>query len=277
MSFEKNIIQNLDMREFDQQQKDYLGEYIYTLIDPRDKKVFYIGQSKGNSNRLFDHFKEAEEYLNDNSTKLSSKVLRIIDIWLNEEDVEWAIVACRIDNNSNPLDIIESALIDVLPLSQNGPALNAISGHHSTFLTKEQVVELAAVKINPTQAYETVFIFPIHNSTSDGSSPYEATRKHWYVTNSNQNRENSIAIGISNNISKCVFTINSWNLNTDNNKHEFNGIPLDNELVNKNWLEIIKRAKGYWQRGNYLIVEFDGNGKFRFLRGNPDKSWFNLV
>lgn len=277
MSFEKNIVQNMDMREFDQLQMDYLGEYIYCLIDPRDNKVFYVGQSKGNSNRLFEHFKEAEDYLKGNTRKLTSKVLRIIDIWLNEEDVEWAIVACRINKNSNPLDIVESALIDILPLSQNGPALNAISGHHSTYLTKEEVIELAAEQINPTQAFESVFIFPIHNSTSDGTSTYEATRMHWYVTKDNQSRENSIAIGLSNTISKGVFSIDNWTLNTTNNKHEFNGRELNNQLVNKKWWNIIQKAKGYWQRGNYLIVEFDGNGKFRFIRGNPDKSWYNLV
>lgn len=278
MSFKESLIpQNQDMREFDPIQKEYLEEYIYALIDPRDNKVFYIGQSKGNSNRVFDHFNEAEDYLNDNTKSLSSKVLRIIDIWLNEEDVEWAIVACRIDKDSNPLDIVESALIDILPLSQNGPALNAISGHHSTYLTKEGVAELAAARINPTQAFETVFIFPVHNSISDGTSVYEATRKYWYVTQANQNIQNAVAIGLSNNISKGVFSIDSWNLNTSNKKHEFNGSELNNDLKNKNWWNIIQKSKGYWQRGNYLIIELDGNGKFRFIRGNPDKGWYDLV
>jgi len=50
---------------------------------------------------------------------------------------------------------------------------------------------------------------------------------------------------------------------------EFNRIA--SELYGKNWLAVIGRAMGFWQRGNYLIIEvIQENGKpaFRFLRGS---------
>lgn len=36
--------------------------YVYALVDPRNNKEFYIG--KGKNNRVDDHFKELEKYLN---------------------------------------------------------------------------------------------------------------------------------------------------------------------------------------------------------------------
>ncbi|MFM9950009.1 MAG: hypothetical protein ACKV1O_18880, partial [Saprospiraceae bacterium] len=47
-------------------------------------------------------------------------------------------------------------------------------------------------------------------------------------------------------------------------------------LLEKNWIKIINSTKGYWQRGNFLLVEFDGNSRFRFVRGSSNKDWLPL-
>lgn len=53
---------NLEKREFSLLERNRLLGYIYALKDPRDRKIFYIGQGVGN--RMFEHFAEAESYLN---------------------------------------------------------------------------------------------------------------------------------------------------------------------------------------------------------------------
>lgn len=266
---------NLVVRRFDDNQIRELGNYVYALRDPRDNKVFYVGQAT-RENRLFSHFLEAERYLQGNENLLSPKVLRITEIWAAEEDVDWFILAHGINGETNCLDAIESAAIDLLTECQNGSALNKVRGPHSSIIFKEQLEEFSAESINPNNAYRTVFIFPIHRQLANGVDIYTSTRKAWYIKADLRKRENAIAIGLSNYISKGVYLINEWYMHKD--KYEFNGTENENlELLNKNWFKVISSSFGYWQRGNYLVIELDGNGRFRFIRGNPDKlTWFDL-
>lgn len=266
---------NKDRRNFDDLQRERLGSYIYALRDPRDNKVFYIGQATQN-NRLFDHFTEAENYLNGNNTHPTPKVLRIIEIWADDEDVDWFILSHGLTNQTNILDAVESAAIDLLSNCQNGSALNRIAGPHSTLLTQDMLNDFGATPVNPNNLIQTVFVFPIQRLLADGVNIYEATRRAWYVAERYRNIQGAIAVGLSNYISRGVYAIDNWH--DYNNKHEFDGQDANlPDLANKNWYSIISTSLGYWQRGNYLIIEFNGNGQFRFQRGNPDKlTWYNL-
>jgi len=266
---------NKAVRRFDANQYEILGNYVYALRDPRDNKVFYIGQST-KENRLFAHFEEAELYLQGNVNFMSPKVLRIIEIWAAEEDVDWFILAHGINDETNCLDAVESAAIDLLTECQNGSALNKVRGPSSSIIFREQLDVLGAEPINPTSAYQILFIFPIHKQLANDVDPYTATRRAWNVKQDLRNKKDAIAIGLSTFISKGVFMINEWHNYED--KYEFVGVRYENaELLHKNWFKIISSSFGYWQRGNYLVIELDGKGNFRFLRGNPDKdTWFNL-
>lgn len=267
--------QNRNIRHFDELQQERLGNYIYALRDPRDNKVFYIGQATQN-NRLFDHFVEAENFLNGQTNEASPKVMRIIEIWSEDEDVDWFILAHGLNEETNILDAVESAAIDLLANSQNGAALNRVAGPHSTFLNREMLTDLGATPVNPDNELSTVFIFPIQRQLANGISPYESTRRAWYVAQRFRNINRAIAVGLSNYISRGVFNIDNWH--DFNDKHEFDGQEANMpDLLNKNWYSIISSSFGYWKRGNYLIVEFNGNGQYRFKRGNPDKdTWYEL-
>lgn len=267
---------------FDAKIAQELGDYVYALQDPRDNKIFYVGVGAGD--RVFDHFKDAYKALKSNSA-WTAKLRRIVEIWEEDMDVQWWIVRYNLQSGTTSIDAfdVEAALIDVLEISQNGPALNDIAGHRKAtrgILSSSNVAALAAQAVNPTNvAYPIVFIFPIQNALAKGRNVYDATRRLWAVSQAFQKLSPPpLAIGIEKGISKGVFEIDQWVPHQASGKWEFTGTDITNghELSNTNWLTVIGAAIGFWQRGNYLIVELDGNGQFRFLRGSANKAWQSL-
>lgn len=127
--------------------------------------------------------------------------------------------------------------------------------------------------VNPKKSYPKVFIFPIHNNLKRGLSVYEATRRAWNWSESMREKPFGIAVGIKDKISQGVFEIKGWHQDIQaNKKWEFDGTKIEemDDFHNTNWSKIINEAIGYWQYGNYLIVEFiefNGNIYFRFIRG----------
>lgn len=270
-------------RAFDILQKDKLGKYIYALRDPRDGKIFYVGQ--GSNDRVFGHFNEADDCLK-NATpfrQMSSKVIRILDIWNNNEDVEWIILAHNLSADDKVADLIEAAIYDSLSESQNGETVNEVSPPNSSRLLPDDLEAMAADFVNPTTAYENVFIFPIQNALTRGSDPYNATRTTWPVSIHYQNLTPAYAVGLKNSISKGSFEISSWADVIGTGKQEFTAPghpnPINHEpLLNKNWNNVLAVAKGFWQRGNYLVVAFNGKGQFRIVRGSKDTAtWHDCV
>lgn len=158
---------------------------------------------------------------------------------------------------------------------------NDQGGHHSSKLLPDDLVSISAPFVNPDISYASVFLFSIQNASQNRDNVYDATRAYWKVSEQYKKQLNSYAVGIVNNISKSSFKIDSWYKDDTYKKDAFvsPGHPnpvVYQALLNKNWSKIIAAAKGFWQRGQYLIVEFDGNGKFRIIRGlkDPDK-WFD--
>jgi hypothetical protein len=268
-----------NQRAFDIIQKEKLGKYIYALRDPRDGKIFYVGQ--GTNDRIFDHFNQAEYFANSSKSfnEMSSKTIRILDIWKNNEDVQWLILSHNLPIDNNVADYVESAIFDSLSESQNGETLNEHSPPKSSRLLPDDIEAMAADFVNPTSQYKNVFVFPIQNALLRGVSPYDSTRTAWAVNNNYRSLSPAYAVGLKNSISKGSFEIESWANVYGTNKFEFssNGHPNPNyyaPLLNKNWNNVLAMAKGFWQRGNYLIIDFDGNGKFRIIRGSQDsKTW----
>lgn len=269
-------------RTFDNLQKQSLGKYIYALRDPRDKKIFYIGQ--GLNNRVFSHLEEAER-VNTGSLNISivsSKIIRILDIWKHDEDVEWLILAHNLPIDNNVAGLVESGIFDALSESQNGDTLNDVSPPNSSRLSPEDIIEIGAEVINPSNQIETVFIFPVQNAINIGTSIYNATRTAWYVKEEYRNIGNAFAVGLKNSISIGSFEIENWDTATiDVNKHEFKSPnhptpSIYQPFSNKRWTKILEQANGFWQRGNYLVVEFNGVGQFRIKRGSQDRAtWHN--
>ena len=263
------------IRSFDPHQQALLGTYIYALRDPRDNKVFYVGQ--GQNNRLFAHFDKATSELKSGKPLQqidNRKIRRIIDVWLDGCPVEWAIIAKNVEETPNGVaDKIESAVYDAITWSMNGMLMNEVSPPKSSFLDSSQILDLSAQAVCPDNPM-TVFVCNIA-SLYGTRSDYDATRMYWKL--GQQWRVHGAithAVGLINGISKTAYEVDSWAVtgNAQNaGKYEFiapmhpNAITV-NSLVGLNWRNVL-RGVGYWLHGNPIILEFDGRGKFRILRG----------
>lgn len=260
--------------KFDTLQKEKLGLYVYVLRDPDSRKIFYVGQGRGD--RLFDHFEGARRCLGQKSTP-REKERRILEIWEKGKDVEWAIISHGLDPEKGEkiADQIESAVYDALKESKNATPLNDHLTPHSTLLSSMDVRMWGAKQVDPTESYDILFIFPIHKALAEGRTIYEATRKSWAVSPKFRDRP-AFAVGLKNGISVGSFEIERWEENEEG-KFMFTGVDHP-ALLNKAWKKLITfpGASGYWSQGNYLIVKLDGKGNASFLKGAKDKTPFSL-
>lgn len=91
-------------KEFDVLAAERILYYVYALRDPRNKEVFYVG--KGESNRWYQHIKEAEKKNDDPTLKLQ----RIREIHAAEQEVEAFIIRSGISSEKHAYDV-EAAVV----------------------------------------------------------------------------------------------------------------------------------------------------------------------
>jgi hypothetical protein len=261
-----------EQRRFPVGVAEKLDTYVYALKDPRDGKVFYIGQGQGD--RVFEHFDAAQKCLEGERLADLSKTLRIIDIWMNDEDVEWFILAHKL--TSTEADKVEAACIDLLVEAQEDAPLNEIKAPHSSFLDEAALADLQVQPVNPDKPMK-IFVFPIHRALKEHGDIYQATRHCWQVKEEYRNAEQyPYVVGLAGGVSRGAYYIEGWN-HVSGRHYEFTGKEFP-ALIAQDWRKIVSVARGYWKRGNFLITEFDGQGKFRILRGaNENTRWFDCI
>lgn len=102
-----------------------LGDYyVYGLIDPRTKKIFYIG--KGTGQRVFEH--EKESLGSPNSEKLKLKT--IAQIKREGLEVKKIIINCNLSEAE--AFAAEAALINAFNYVSDIGLTNIVAGHHFT-------------------------------------------------------------------------------------------------------------------------------------------------
>jgi hypothetical protein len=136
--------------------------------------------------------------------------------------------------------------------------------------------------VNPTVPIDMVYVFHIGKLISERENPYEATRKYWIVSKQNRNQLPAYAVGLINKVSEGSYVIESWSDATEyDGRSEFSSPnhpnPIEySPLAKKDWSRVINASLGFYLHGGYLVVQFDGKGKFRIIRGSYDKkTWHN--
>ena len=127
----------------------------------------------------------------------------------------------------------------------------------------------------------TVLILPIKTALQKGLSVYEATRASWRFSNNILGvleANKALAVGVADNLAVGVFDIIAFDKIEDEVKFKFTGNELaEHELLNTDFTAIISKA-GSWKRGNYLVVKFYGNGKYKYLYGHAEQeAYFDLI
>lgn len=172
---------------FEQPEIEALKYYIYCLVDPRDKCIFYVG--KGIGNRVFDHAKDALSY-NDKTLKLD-KIREILSLGLN---VEYYIIRHGIESEHEAYNL-ESTIIDLFTYSRfNTSTLltNIVAGHHQWdegIKTPNEIIQLYRCEKLVLKPGHTLLIVSLNKTYNQNKANgvyirpdlYESTRKYWRV------------------------------------------------------------------------------------------------
>lgn len=200
--------------EFSIAVQEALGHYVYCLVDPRNKKIFYIG--KGQGNRIFAH---ANDALNDDSESLKIETIR--DIINSGKSVEYYIIRHRLSEEQ--AFMLESALIDFLTFPQFNLEMvltNIVSGHHQWDEGIKTVTDLQTIyDCEPIEVTdnEGIMLVSLNKSFNQAKAEgvyqrlniYEATRKYWSVS---RDRPASIkyVLGVYRGIVRSVIEVKSY-------------------------------------------------------------------
>ena len=258
-----------------------------TIRDPETNEVLYkIGITENTvSERYYDFDLKmpgkiemlfAYEFKDFKKTEKAEKAIHIL-LDKYRENGEWFKL------NQNELDIIKTncELMDGNLVTYEiknekevkGVSENDVTDENKSSLLIQSHILYSTNAINPTKPCK-IFLFPIQNALSGGRSVYDATRHAWTITRNYKNvSEYEFAAGLEKGISKGSYRITEW-IDLHGNKCEFNGIEIS-DFTGFSWFKQINI--GYWNYGNHLVVEFDGNGKFRLLRPNKENEWINCI
>ena len=164
---------------------------MYCLVDPRDKKIFYIG--KGVGNRVFSHANDALEY-EDVSTDKLEKIREIIK---SGHEVKHYIIRHKLTEEDALT--VESVLIDFLTYKEfNTESLltNIVAGHHQWnegIKTVDQIMQIYDCKPLQLKPGHKLLMVNLNRTymkkSEDGmrgnSDLFEITRKYWRVSKYN--------------------------------------------------------------------------------------------
>lgn len=231
-------VQGTIKMRFDESTSQKLQYYVYALIDPRDKKPFYVG--KGKDNRVFDHLECALD-----SPKESDKYERIRDIVNNDLSVTHVIIKHGLTEKS--AFQIESSLIDY-SIYFDHELTNKVLGHNSIengLMSSDEVIrKYNAPKLENMD--DNCLLININKKYKRGSGVngiYQATKESW-VIDKNKIFTLKYALAEYRGLVVEVFEISDWYPVDTIDKHGkpkirwgFNGVVAQN-LIRKKYINM---------------------------------------
>lgn len=203
-----------------------LGDYyVYGLIDPRSKQIFYIG--KGTKNRVFEHEKESLGSPDSEKSKLKT----IADIKNAGLEVEKIII-----NSNLTLEeafAAEASLINAFNYVSNARLTNIVAGHHSAeALSVEEYERInGAVELAKKDIKHKILVVKInrlYRRDMDKKELYDAVRGIWRVSKKRVKKIDYV-FGVYNSLIVAVYKPTKWFVC----KEEKDKLPRDIKLTPK--------------------------------------------
>lgn len=199
-----------------------LGYYVYLLVDPRDKKIFYIG--KGKNRRVSSH---VENYNKKEAEK--NRIIREIIDSGNEVKIEIA----RHGLTEKEAFEVEASLIDLLGI---GNLTNIVSGHDSgdrgRMSLTEVEIKFGAKKPDFKHDLILININKLFNSEMKPLEILNVTKGNWRIGLTKANNY-KFACAVCKGIVREVFEINKWMESSQQGRKCFEGKIAENEIRNR--------------------------------------------
>lgn len=242
---------------FSQKTLEELGYYVYILLDPRDKKIFYIG--KGTGNRVFDHLKGAI----DNSSE-KDKITTIRNILNQDLEVEHYILRHGIKDEHTAFEI-EATLIDLLTFvdfHHLSSITNLVTGHGTWDRGIKTVNEIealyAAEPMDTENLKHNLLLININKNYRAGVSPYEVTRYSWKL---DQRKITKIDFVLSEykGIIRAIYKPTEWGKSERTGRKYFDGIEVTDPEITAKYLNKIYTGKQKGQQNPCLYLWKNSN------------------
>ncbi|WP_139053180.1 GIY-YIG nuclease family protein [Rhodococcus globerulus] len=224
-----------------------LGIYVYALIDPRDRSIFYVG--KGVGDRVYSHVWSAmgaAELVEDGiesevAAVKSAKNQRIRDIYQSGGTVEHFILRHRIEPEATAdksAYAIEQTLIDALRLVE-APAgeavlVNIAGGHTKTewgVIPLPELIRRYAATAAPEieRPFVVLIVNAALNPDNSKEEIYEEGRGWWLAGPATRNIADVPIFFVAADIVRAVYRASSWEQSGQGGAWRFSG-PVDPEL-----------------------------------------------
>lgn len=233
-----------------------LGCYVYILMDPRNKQVFYVG--KGTGERMFSHVMEAFSQQNSyDESSLGKKIERIREIHYAGKKVEMRILHYGLTDEH--AFIVESVLIDVfsnftdIDTNAIGELTNSINGfdHRRGFCNLEELYRRAAVKekvdILPE---EKILAIKINGTEQNDKDILERVRKYWRINPYHANKATYIAACRHGVVVGLYINVSEWKKDDNENRFYFEGTSVTDKKVLERY---INKSIDFPKRAQYPI------------------------
>lgn len=227
------------------------GFYVYTLIDPRDEQIFYVG--KGTGNRVFSH--EVESGKNPISEKAKLRKIREIEadgLSVKRVIVNWGL-------SEYEAFAAEASLINLLNYTGQGLLTNIVAGHHihESLSVEDFEILYGAKCLEPEDIQHSIMIIKINKRYRRGMTAkelYDVVRGIWRASmRTIQGRNVEYVFGVYNQLIVAVYKPDEWHY-----VHEMIDVPRANEITPENFESLKNRV--YFICHNYEYM--DDNQRF---------------